>query len=832
MKTMKNLRNLTLEISLKPFWDTKPVAIEAVARKIFTQWGTLIRHSDQVSVMLWTADGSEIFDYSGDLDESFDWARYMGCCNNNRGPLLEATPEGPSSLNSGYYLYRKNPPVYTYRMLRDLVAILRRVGIEMTGKPVRIGETFDPGPEFADSSFKYERHPEINTSYLANGKHWFLCSYSVLHADQRKYAGFPNGIEEGTTIGTFLGRQSQYFLTDMAFDFLWLSNGFGFGLEPWKCTGELFDGTKFYPEKAVKARKDITNFWTQFRKECPDIRIETRGTNMGVGIDIATDGISFKDIYNGGFNFQPPPNSPWAAIDGDFGLELTGYMSRIAELPPDEEFPFRFYSHDPWWMNSPWIDRYEGQAHDIYMPLALSRIAGDGSVNGPTSLNFLSIDNTLGGLPDCVPDEITPHIIRAFTNAPDAPAPLIWLYPFGEYDEMGKREKRLEKMYFEDWYMRSAVNLGLPLSAVVSTDNFIQSIAVDKTLYSGSILMMPIPSGDSPADIAICSFIRNGGKVILYGSLADASDNLMTLLGMTNTASLSGTFGLSVEQLPVDQLERPYPDCFYHDALLSDGGQSVLPSDYDDQSVKVLAWAIQDEERRVVCSERQLPDWQGGQVVWLRGTCSNTVKLGQALPKPHDPAVYFPMESLSRLVLSRFGYLLRVKKANPEQRNPAIMIHRCENAFYFSGYSPDTTTELQLRFPLGAPMLIGRETWLRQGCSTYQLPRAWYHECRLFVDQKDNNGPLSCIEDTPRDNRYYRHIRIRGLNQATVYIFPYPGFADRVNITCGVERYDTDREGVPIEKELIETPWGTAWRCSDVSGSLSYYTELPDDILW
>ncbi|MGI5878904.1 MAG: hypothetical protein ACOX7W_09880 [Christensenellales bacterium] len=74
---------------------------------------------------------------------------------------------------------------------------------------------------------------------------------------------------------------------------------------------------------------------------------------MGVGIEIATDGISFKDLYGGGFNFQPPPNSPWAALNGDFGLKLTGYMSRIAELPPGEGYPFRFYSHDPWWMNSP-----------------------------------------------------------------------------------------------------------------------------------------------------------------------------------------------------------------------------------------------------------------------------------------------------------------------------------------------------------------------------------------------------------------------------------------------------------------------------------------------
>ena len=29
------------------------------------------------------------------------------------------------------------------------------------------------------------------------------------------------------------------------------------------------------------------------------------------------------------------PNSPWAALNGDFGLELIGWMSHIAELPGD-----------------------------------------------------------------------------------------------------------------------------------------------------------------------------------------------------------------------------------------------------------------------------------------------------------------------------------------------------------------------------------------------------------------------------------------------------------------------------------------------------------------
>jgi len=60
-------KNITLEMSLKPFRKNEPEAIRAVCREVFTQWSSLLRHADMVSIMLWTADGSEILDYSGDL---------------------------------------------------------------------------------------------------------------------------------------------------------------------------------------------------------------------------------------------------------------------------------------------------------------------------------------------------------------------------------------------------------------------------------------------------------------------------------------------------------------------------------------------------------------------------------------------------------------------------------------------------------------------------------------------------------------------------------------------------------------------------------------------
>ena len=113
-------------------------------------------------------------------------------------------------------------------------------------------------------------------------------------------------------------------------------------------------------------------FWKSFRDECT-YPVRVRGTNVSTAIDLATDGVPYDKLYSSGFNITAPPNSPWAAMDGDFGLELAGWMSHIAELPGDG-FPFRFYTHDPWWMNSPWIDRYQRMPHDLYMPLSVGRL--------------------------------------------------------------------------------------------------------------------------------------------------------------------------------------------------------------------------------------------------------------------------------------------------------------------------------------------------------------------------------------------------------------------------------------------------------------------------
>jgi len=247
------LHGVTLEMSLKPFRSMEEPYVRTVCRDLFTQWLALLRQANGVSVMLWIADGSEILEYTGDPEQSVEWARYIGAANPPKRNIPGDT-DG-TALHSRAYLYMDNPPEVRVRDLARIVRCLKQEGRGVTGLPVRVGATFDPGPEFAQSEFKYERHPEICLANTMGEIHrGFVTCYAILHADDHVYAGFPNGIPEGTSMGTFFGRQCRRFLNGLDFDYIWFSNGFGFGLETWRNTGALFDGERFSPEKAGEVR--------------------------------------------------------------------------------------------------------------------------------------------------------------------------------------------------------------------------------------------------------------------------------------------------------------------------------------------------------------------------------------------------------------------------------------------------------------------------------------------------------------------------------------------------------------------------------------------------
>ncbi|GAB3943047.1 hypothetical protein GCM10028805_08640 [Spirosoma harenae] len=767
----KSFNNITLELSLKPFKKNDKAYIAQVATELFTQWSSLLRHTDTVSVMLWTSDGSEILDYTGKLNQPLEWAKYMGNPNTDH-----EVGSGPAdlSLHQRAQIYMDNPPAFTYGDLKYIIQTLKEAGRRVTGKPIRIGATFDPGPEFAKSEFKYKKHTEILGGNAMGHKTMVSC-YSTLNADNQAYAGFPKGIPANTPFGTFLGRQSQHFLSDLGYDFIWLSNGFGFGVEGWSSTGAIFNGKEFAAEKLANTRELIAGFWNLFRKECPDFQIQTRGTNLSTGADLARDGVDLKQIYSGKYNMLPPPNSPWAALDGDFGLEMVGYMSRMAELP-DERYLFRYYTHDPWWVNSPWLDRYGQEPHDIYLPMAVARINAKGEIRLPTHLNFLTADNTYGEMPAQVPDEVTPHILKARYDSPTAPGPLVWVYPFDEYHTWAyKQPDRLPEIYYGDWLIRQAINNGFPLNTIISTNSF-QKVVSDKPAYfNESVLVSIVPEANSALEKSLITFVQNGGKLLVYGPADHAGPSFLNLLNLQNVTAIEGDFQMS-STINTDKLTKSYPEKITHRALFSGGGVATQVKNKAETDTKILAKMTQASNSRDVVWTREKPDWKGGKVAYVRGTNSSKFTGGKLLT-PDDPEQLFTGPLLMRYVLKEFGIDYQIDKRNPSVKNPVLTISRSSNGYFFSGYCPNTTLTHRFKMPQGTPILTGYETELTNGYSVYHMPKAWHRESRFFIDQ--NEGIVSCQEMTSGVEHIKRCVRLTGLKNATVRIYPDEGVTEK-----------------------------------------------------
>lgn len=699
-------KNVTLEMSLKPFKKTDDRYIRDVCRKMFEQWRPLLKNRETVSVMLWTADGSEILDYAGDLEQEFEWCCYVGTANQE---FIGKDDHPDCSLHDKKHYYMDNPPVMTYRILKRIVDILKEEAAKaFPNAVIRVGETFDIGPEFAKSDFKYKRHTEIlsGTSFFTFG---FVDATALLNADSRRYAAYPDDIPKDTPFGTFFGKQANIFLKDMGFDYLWLSNGLGFSAEPWDITGKVFDGKNFHTEKLEDTRKNVFDFWRLFRKECPDFPLETRGTNNSVGIDYATDGVPLYDIYNAGFDITPPPNSPWAALDDNFGLEIMGHMTRICELPGDQ-FLFRYYIHDPWWLNSPWYDRYNGSAHDIYLPMAVTRITGDGEVQSAETLNLLTVDNSRGDMPDNCVNEPLPHLLKAEKDIADAIAPLVWVYPMREFTT-SHSEDALYEMYYGDKYISEAINNGFPLNCVVSTDNFLKT---PLEIYKKSILISPIPQTKEVFD-KLRNYEKAGGSVIYYGSVK-ASEQL--------------------------------------------------------------------ESRENFIDFKSAP-------------------------------------SAIREKLAHFGYSIKFERKSDEIKPNALTISRVDNSLSLSVYSPNLTTDTLLKFPLGAPILTGTDTEIRDGHAVYRFGICEHKECRVFVKQE--GGVITLKEIAPVSANYHRKLKLSGLENATVYIIP----EGRGNVILREGLDENNMEIIPLKK-VKDDKNGVYFMADNLSGT--YTVSLPNII--
>ncbi len=811
-----HFRDVQLEMSLKPFWDNSPETCEAVCREVFQQWQPLCRFAESISVMLWIGDGSEILEYQGDADHAFEWGRYHGSANDiHADPLPEKGDKGHTAINGHVmgrdpdrrgvhvrsYLYRPEPAVFTFRWLKTLVETLKRVGAEVTGKKILVGETFDIGPEFAVSRFKYEWHREICGGGALFGGKFIRCD-RTLNGDDRRYAGFPDGIPHGTSVGTFVGRQTHRFFQDIGFDFLWLSNGFGFALEPWALTGAIFDGAEFQSGAAEETSREILRFWHDLRAELPTAPIRTRGTNLATGIDLASDASPIREIFREVPFVEAPVNSPWAALDGDIGLELAGWMSHIARLPAPG-YRYRYYIHDPWWLNSPWLDRYQRQPFDIYLPLAVSRLLPDGTVEPPCDLAFLSIDDSHGCLPPVVPVEVTAEIFYAREFQPDAPAPLVWVYPFDAYHDLVTGPAKNPALpFFGDWFVRGLITHTVPINTVVDFADV--SPLLQGTVLAGSILLVPVLPDACGINAKILAFARTGGRVLMYGPLEDAA-GVCEALGLSLGEALAGDFILEDGAQTIRHL-----------SFLSAGGWM--------ETGECLVSARQDGQARSACAIREFPS--GGKLGWLRASLATSEydpALGNKVLGPRlnelSADKFLATEKLAHLLLARMGLGITVQKPHAKTADPMMCLHRHRNAFVFSGYQPEPTDSLTFRLELGAPIFIGGQNSVADGSTTYSGPTAWHHVCRVFV-QQEATALVSCRIIPPIQHGYTLRLLVSGLKNATVHFLPEPGSEAKLEILR--DPMFPYFVGDFVEPVVAQTAAGTVVTVGDVHGEVLF----------
>lgn len=806
-------------MSLKPFTSMERSSIEAVCEEAIRQWLPLVGMADSCSMLLWVADGSEILTWDGNWEREIEWGRYIGFANEDK---FGHDPHDPRNAK----LYRPDACAITYADLRFIVAAFKRIGADRFGLRMEVGATFDAGPEFAYSDFKYKLHPEINHAELGGKEvalkadYTVVCTWSKLHEDRTAYAAYPEGIPEGTPFGEYLGRQCASFLPQLGFDYIWFSNGFGFSYFPWTYLGANYDGSSMPLADHEELTGRTLSFWEHFKRECPDFRTEVRGTNFGTGMDLAKDFIPLAELYRRQYIEYPPPNSPWGALNFDFGLEIASHMSRIAVLP-GETYPYRFYPNDPWFWQNPWWDLYDREPHDIYCPLTVARMNREGELENPGIIELLTIDTEKGELNADCPAEVIPHLRRAIRDFPDQAGIVTWLYPFKEYHEaVAESANNAKTIFFEEWFVRNAVNQGLPLNTVLSTDEFAAMGREAKGKLRETILFVPASGLAGENGRLLEKFVREGGKAILYGAVEDP--RWQEMLNLRQAHGLEGEFALTTVMRADSILgdTAAAARTFKHDPLIGGGALREVLNDGDDRATKVCATATAtapgEEEARVVALTRELPEWNGGKVGWVRGSLPFEGGTVTHLPVRQAEA-YSDLSILARQMLSEFGYELRQTKQEEANKSNLLFVSRRDNGFIFTGCRQDTSVSLRMRFPDGVPVITGQTVRAGQGDAAYSFDRTFRDECRIFVEQQETTN-VFCREympnPTPRKSSV-RFIHVTGLREATVTIYPPLASlaADRVEVRADGVYLDLkgcafgDRLVIPNISGEMEVTW-------------------------
>ena len=759
------LQHVIAELGIKAFKSYEPEAVKAVCQEVFADWRTMLEEAPATSVLLWIGDGDEVFNWRGEMDDEINYNRSVGFNNLN----YPAYPPSRHYRTHPAIPYMDTPPTLTYRALQAIIVELRATARKMLGRKIAVGTVVDAGPEFVQSPFKFERHPEI----IEGGPNSrmpktmaFLNCYAQMKADTYPYAEFPFGLPEGTPFGEFLGRQLRSMCKAVGIDYCWFSNGFGITHYAWSYVGEVFDGETWEEKASPEIIARFDSFWKTFRKHCPRLPIHLRGTNYTVGQDAATHGVDIRRVYKTGKLELPAPNPPWGS--SHLELEMAAHLSRIS-WTPTERILFRYYINDSWFASRPWFDYYNREPFDIYCPLSAGRVNADGTVSVPTDLSLMTVNSGFGDLYRVQGIEVTPHLKRAMDYSPDAAGPVVWVYPFDEYCDYAKKgDTALRQVFFQDWFVTRCIAGGAPINTVVNTGAFCELLARDPAALAGSVLFAPVPGRKAGYLDTLLDFVARGGKAVVYGALAEAPARLREALGVQLAEGLDGL--LEVESdLVEDEFEQAPPARQLHHRAASSGGPICEVATPDDATC-VPVRVVKEGVTRAYAVVRRDPAWQGGTLVWIRGSLPFEVNNRSVEPIFDDPGESHDAGTWLRPLLEEVGISIRQHRASVATKPAFLFIHRNDGAFIFSGHKPDVTATVSLRLPFGAPLFEEREAFLHDGHAHYHLDKSFHYHCRVFVEQAAE-GPIRY-----KELRIYRgeekNLQVDGLRDARVTIFP------------------------------------------------------------
>lgn len=778
-----SVQRIALELSLKPFGRDNGVSYAARARQVIMAWRPLLEAASEVSFVLWVADGSEILEWRGDMAQSLEWARYIGFCNRAYG--VYAAGHHPPSRDA--IPYAESPRPMRYADLQEIVAALRAVGAELLGRRITIGATFDPGPEFAESPFKYERHREIIVPQRVSGRPTFPMADAgaTLDADPQSYAAYPKGIPQGEPFALFLGRQIAAFCRDLDFDYVWLSNGFGFSAVAWDYLGPGFDGERFLPEARAEQLTRFKRAWEALHSGNPDVPMEVRGSNFAAGMDIAKDGVDFAWLYETGYIRLPPPNSPWGVLNFDYGLEIAGFLSRAVRSPRGQ-YLFRYYPNDPWFWQNPWTDIFYGEAYDIYVPLATGVIGAAGEITTPSAINILTGDTEFGEVDPLTGVQVGAHIRTALSHRPDDVGLVTWIYPFEAYHQLAARDAAGQaEVFFGDWFVRSAINNGLPVATVGTPAAFDARVGKPGPPPE-TVAFLPSAAVHTAEGAArLLAWLARGIPAIVYGPASSLHPALLRRLGLELDDPLHGEMVLRCLDGPGGLL--------VHDPIGSAGPiRAKFVGDREAGGKVTLRYSVAaGAATRAYCVASAAAG--DGSLIWIRGTNpfeTRPDKTRLALkPRPRDDR-WFDASRLCVEALGRLGYTIDVLDDLPPRTglsqtmepsrtvepSAALMLFaRHDNAWFLSGYSAAPVGFARFRFPAGAPIFHTTFSRIEDGAAHYPLARTMHQECRVFVRQR--RGVVGCDPRARNEHHRVLTLRITGLVDATVTFLPPPGMA-------------------------------------------------------